>query len=105
MRYIATIYTDTGHDYIGPDGDLKAIIAEAKSVAENWRAEYSSPVERIYVSPVNDETCLPDSDADPLWGWNRDEVVNEKPKVVKLKRRTKASRRSSNPTYIRGIVK
>ncbi len=94
MRYIATIYTETGHAYVGPDEDLKAVIAEAKSIVANWKAEYESPVTQVYVSPFDEETSMPDSDADPLWGWNRESDLG-KVVVVTKARRDKGTRRAS----------
>ena len=103
MRYIATIYTDTGHDYIGPDEDLKGVITEAKSVAHNWKSEYPSPVLNIYVSPFDEETSLPDSDADPLWMWSR--PVEPERKQVKTKRRSNRSSMGLNsPTSVRRVA-
>ena len=106
MRYIATIYTDTGHDYIGPGEDLKGIIAEAKSVAQNWKSEYPSPVLNIYVSPFDEETSLPNSDADPLWMWSRPTESECTRKQVKPKRKaSRGARRLGSPTSARRIAK
>jgi len=99
MRYVATIYTDTGQDYIGPDEDLKAVIAEAKSVAQNWKLEYPSPVLSIYVSPFDEDTSMPDSDADPLWMWDRS--VDLEQRRVKPKHRSK--RNAGTATQVRGL--
>jgi hypothetical protein len=68
-KYITTIYLETGHDYSGPDTDLKALIRDAQDVID--RPQYESPVTHVYISKFNPETSMPDSDRDPVWMWMR----------------------------------
>ena len=69
MEYIATVYTKTGHYYLGPDEDLKGIIDEAKEDIILGVGEFR--VEQVYINPFDPETSMPDNDSDPRWMWIR----------------------------------
>ncbi|MFH1486317.1 MAG: hypothetical protein ABIH46_09620 [Chloroflexota bacterium] len=82
-EYIATIYTETGHAYLGPDRDYDALLARAKQEIED--DAYPSPITNVYIYEYDPETSMP-SETDPLWMWVRpiaeEELDLETPPIV-----------------------
>ena len=95
-QYIATVYVVGGYYYIGPDSDLKSIINAAKEDIGKGKGE--EQVEQVYVAPFDEETSMPDSDADPLWMWNR-EVANTVSKSKSSHSSAKRKKKSSQSEY------
>lgn len=72
MEFIATVYTETGHYYIGPDtyANVKLEVDEALegfAVGEDFYKE----IIQIYVNEFDAETSMP-AESDPVWGWSRE---------------------------------
>ena len=68
MQYIATIYTVAGHYYLGPDTNLRSLIADCKRDIKTGEGEYL--ITHVYIYNYSETTHMPEGE-DPLWGWMR----------------------------------
>lgn len=71
MRYIGVIYTETGYDYLGPES------AEYVRKEMRWQLDNlygKGEVTSAYIFPFDEETSMPNADADPIFTYNREKL-------------------------------
>lgn len=62
--YIATLYTDTGHFYIGPDSYVNVLKLVQQDIAADTR------ILQVYIYEFDPVTSMP-AEIDPEWMWSR----------------------------------
>ena len=75
-EYIATVYTETGYYYVGPDADFEAILEEVRGdLADPSQASPGpSRITQVYVYDFDRLTSMP-KEGDPLWSWTRPRIA------------------------------
>ncbi len=75
MMWMATVYTETGHCYYGPDESLSAIRKEVEGDIEAQHPDFI--VTHAYIHPLPEGSSMPNYDEDPVWMWIREDAEAE----------------------------